>query len=124
MYLAIKHLHITLAIISISSFVIRGALKLLGSRLLRIKWVRILPHIVDTLLLGCGVYMAFALGIKPGNTPWLAAKLTALLAYIGFGLITLRLAKTNNIRGIAYGLAIASFTYMFLVAKTRMPIPF
>jgi len=124
MYLAIKHLHITLAIISIAGFVIRGALKLAGSNLLRLKLIRIAPHIIDTALLACGVYMAFRLGLKPGNTPWLAAKLAALLAYIGFGLITLRFSKTNKIRGVAYGLAIASFAYMFMVAKTRAIIPF
>jgi uncharacterized membrane protein SirB2 len=124
MYSIIKHLHITLALISICGFIIRGGLKISGSRLMNKKWIKIIPHIVDTALLSCGVFMAVTLGLTLSNAPWLMAKMIALLAYISFGMITLRFAKTNQLRSISYGLAIACFGYMLLVAKTRMVIPF
>jgi uncharacterized membrane protein SirB2 len=124
MYSIIKHLHITLAIISIGGFIIRGGLKIAGSRLMNKKWIKIIPHIIDTALLSCGLFMAFILGLTLSNSAWLMAKMIALLAYITFGMITLRFAKTNALRSISYGLAIACFGYMLLVAKTRMVIPF
>ena len=51
MYFALKHLHMLCAVISIIGFIVRGALRIQGSTLLQRKWLRITPHIVDTLLL-------------------------------------------------------------------------
>jgi uncharacterized membrane protein SirB2 len=124
MYLTIKYLHITLALISISGFIIRGGLKMMNSPYLQIKWIKITPHIIDTALLCCGVYMAVVLNLALLSTPWLLAKLIALFAYIGLGLVTLRFAKTNKLRLIAYLLAVSCFIYMFQVAITRSIMPF
>ena len=52
-----KHLHLTLAVISISFFTLRFAWLLINSDQLNRKWVKITPHIIDTLLLVIGAIM-------------------------------------------------------------------
>ncbi|NBS56528.1 MAG: regulator SirB, partial [Betaproteobacteria bacterium] len=51
-YAALKAIHVTSAILSISGFAARGVLMLAGSPLLKTRFVRIAPHVVDTVLLG------------------------------------------------------------------------
>ena len=55
MYAAFKHLHVLFVLISISLFLFRFVLLLLDSPLLKKKWLKIVPHVNDTLLL-CGGY--------------------------------------------------------------------
>ena len=54
---------------------------------------------------------------------WLLARLIALLAYIGFGVLTLR-AGSTGLRAIGFVGALASIGYIFAVAFTRNPLPF
>ena len=51
------------------------------------------------------------------------AKILALLVYIIAGMWVLRFARTQAQRAIAFGLAIASFSYIIAVALTRNPAP-
>ena len=81
-YLAIKHLHITCAVLSGSFFLLRGLWMLTGSPLLLRRWVRVLPHVVDTLLLATALVLVFWSGQYPFVQPWLTAKVLALVAYI------------------------------------------
>lgn len=86
-YLALKHLHITLASLSIVLFTLRGGLALAGSPW-RQRWpvLRWLPHAVDATLLLAGLSLMVWSGQYPGAAaPWLAPKLGLLLAYIGLG---------------------------------------
>lgn len=124
MYSIIKHLHMLLAVISILGFITRGILKFRNSSLLNRKWIKITPHVIDTFLLCFGVYLAISIGANLGNSPWIIAKVIGLIAYIGFGLITLRFAKSTQTRVIAFILAIASFIYILLVARAHSPMPF
>ncbi|MCK5881144.1 MAG: SirB2 family protein, partial [Sinobacterium sp.] len=50
-YMAFKHLHMTLALLSFIGFVVRSFWAAKGSSLLSNKWVKVVPHIIDTLLL-------------------------------------------------------------------------
>ena len=91
-----------------------------GSRLLQQKWVRIAPHVIDTLLLTLGLILAFNLADGLWQS-WLIAKLTALLAYIGFGVLTLRGQGAMKHVGVAG--ALLSVGYIFAVAFTRQAWP-
>ena len=122
-HLILKTVHQACALLSLSGFVLRGGLMLAGSALLRRRWMRTWPHLIDTLLLVSGVWMAFNLHLHPGNSPWLTAKLVALLLYIGLGFVALRLGRTRPIRGAALVAAIACFAYIGLVAMTRSTLP-
>ena len=74
-YSDLRLLHISFAIISVSGFVWRGLLMLTDSPMLQQRWVRIVPHINDTLLLAAAIGLAVMSGQYPWTVPWLAAKI-------------------------------------------------
>ena len=84
----LKHLHMTVAVISILLFTFRFALTLVNSNKLSLKWLKIAPHIIDTLLLGLGIALSIKLAINPAEQLWLAEKLLAVFAYIFTGYYT------------------------------------
>ncbi|AHK80415.1 hypothetical protein M911_16135 [Ectothiorhodospira haloalkaliphila] len=124
MYLTIKHLHVALALISISGFIARGLLHLRHSPRVRHRFVRIAPHVVDTCLLLTGLWLAWMWQMHVVLQPWLMAKLTALLAYIVLGMVAFRFARNDASRATAWLLAILAFGYMLLVAHTKQAFPF
>ena len=117
MWMTIKHLHIGLALISVSGFLLRGLLMLLRSSLLQQRWIKRLPHLVDTLLLTSGVLLAWHSHQYPFvNSHWLTAKMLALAAYIGFGMLALKHGSTQGIRVLAFILALCCAGYMLATA--------
>ena len=120
----IKTIHVLSATISIIGFIIRGILMMRDSPLLQTGWMRIIPHIVDTVLLLSAVWLAVQFGFSPANSPWLTTKIIALLIYIGLGFVALRLGKTKQIRIVAWLIALLVFAYIVAVAFTKSPLPF
>ena len=114
-------LHFTLAMLSVAGFVIRAGWSFSDSDLLQQKWVKVAPHVIDTLLLLLGVMLAFSLPQGPMQL-WLGAKLFALLAYIGFGVLTLRGTGKAKIVGLVG--ALLCIAYLFSVAFSRQVWPF
>ena len=98
----LKHLHMTVAVISILLFTFRFALTLVNSNKLSLKWLKIAPHIIDTLLLGLGIALAIKLSINPGEQLWLAEKILAVFAYIFTGYYTLKLARNRTMQIIGF----------------------
>ena len=93
------------------------------STLLHQRWVRIAPHAVDTVLLVSAILLAWRLGISPPSTPWLAAKIAALLLYIAAGMFALKYGKTKRTRLIAWLAGQLVFLYIVSVALTHNPEP-
>jgi uncharacterized membrane protein SirB2 len=118
-YLALKHLHITFAALSGSFFLLRGLWMLLDSPMLQRRWVRVVPHVVDTLLLASALALVFWSGQYPFVQNWLTAKVLALLAYIVLGTIALKRGRTKGVRTFALLAALATFAYIVAVALTR-----
>lgn len=102
----------------------RGVLMFVGSPVLRRRWMRTWPHLIDSTLFATGVWMAVNLHAHPGNSPWLGAKLVALAVYIALGFIALRHGRTRALRATAFVAALASFGYIVLVALRRSAWPF
>ena len=117
----LKSLHIMLAYLTLISFVVRGMWSIAGSPLRNQKWVKIAPHVIDTLLLTLGVVMAINIGASLFDG-WLGAKLLGLLAYIGFGVVTMR-ANSRGVKLAAFFAALVCVGYMFAVAFTRSAWP-
>ncbi|MCF3098293.1 SirB family protein [Aeromonas australiensis] len=117
-YLMFKHLHMTLALVSLLLFIYRWSLALAGSDRVQQKWLKILPHINDTFLLLFGVLLAVALQMSPGQQPWLMAKLIALALYIGLGVMALKRPARGQklLAGMA---ALGVFGYMVGAAITK-----
>lgn len=80
MYLFIKTLHLSCVALSYALFVWRGALRLRGQTLPR--WLRVVPHLVDTVLLLSALILTTLIGQYPFVHGWLTAKVLALLCYI------------------------------------------
>lgn len=121
-YTLLKTLHISCAIISYSLFFLRGIWMLSESRLRKQRWGKIVPHLVDTLLLGSAIALAVTLRQYPFTDNWLTAKFFALLLYIGLGSIALKYGKTRAIRLFCWLAAQAVFAYIVLVALNHNPL--
>ena len=123
-YFLIKHLHMTTAIISIAFFIVRAWWSVREVALLQQRWVRILPHINDTLLLVLGVMLTIMLSMSPHQHPWLAAKLLGLIVYIVLGTVAIKRGRTPLTRGVTAVAAIAVFFYIYGTAITKNPLFF
>ncbi len=115
----IKTIHVVCALLSISGFVGRGLLMIKGSPILTARWVKVSPHIIDTVLLVSAIMLASQWGWSALQMPWLLAKITALFIYIGLGSLALRPGRPQSIRVLAWLAAIATFAYIVSVAVTK-----
>lgn len=123
-YYLIKHLHMTTAIVSIAFFIVRAWWSVREVALLQRRWVRILPHVNDTLLLVLGVMLTIILSMSPHQHPWLAAKLLGLIVYILLGTVAIKRGRTPLTRGLTAIAAIVVFFYVFGTAITKNPLFF
>ncbi len=123
-YLLLKHLHMTLAVISGALFLLRGLWMMASSPMLQRGWVRRTPHLVDSLLLLSALVLAWWAGFTPSNSPWLGAKIGALIAYIVLGSVALKYGKTRLVRLAAFAAALACFGYIVATAVTKNPLFF
>ena len=120
----VKVIHVTCVVLSFSGFFIRGIWMLWGSGMLRRRWVRIVPQIIDTLLLLSAITLAFQLRFSHLEQPWLLAKIIALFVYIGVGLIALRFGQNKSTRLLAWLLGLLIFIYMVSVAFSKSALGF
>jgi uncharacterized membrane protein SirB2 len=123
-YAILKALHVGCAAASITFFCIRGAWMLGAPERLQRKWVRMLPHVVDTVLLVSAIALAVMLRNYPLTHGWLTAKVVGLFAYIALGTIALKRGRTRGIRIAAFAGAIVTFAYIVAVAVTKSPAGF
>lgn len=102
---------------------LRGLWMLTDSPLLQRRWVKVVPHVVDTLLLTTALVLVFWSGQYPFVQPWLTAKVLALVAYIVLGTVALKRGRTKGVRTFALVAALATFSYIVAVALTRQALP-
>ena len=123
-YVSLKITHVSCVALSYALFVVRGMWMMRGSGLLQRRWVKIVPHVIDTVLLASAIALAVMLRQYPVVHGWLTAKVVGLLFYIGLGMVALRRGRTRGIRIAAWLAAQAVFFYIVVVALTRNPLPF
>lgn len=122
-YNALKQLHVTCAALSYAGFFVRGIWMMRDSPLLARRWVMILPHANDTVLLASAIALAVMSRQVPFVDGWLTAKLVALALYIALGMVALRPGGARPVRIAAWIAAQAVFAYIVLVALTRQALP-
>jgi len=122
-YASLKIMHVSCVAISYVLFVLRGIWMMRESAMLRRRWVKIVPHLVDTLLLASAVALAVMSHQYPLADGWLTAKVVGLLIYIGLGTVALKRGKTRRMRVMAWLAAQAVFFYIVAVAIMRQPLP-
>ena len=124
MYSALKHLHLATVTLSFCLFTLRGVWMWTDSPHRQRRWVRIVPHVIDAVLLASAIGLAVTLHQYPFVHGWLTAKILGLLAYIILGSIALKRGSTQSIRGTAFIGSLAVFGYIVSVAVTRSPLGF
>ena len=115
----VKTIHVAFVALSFAGFFIRGIWMLRDSTLLRQRWVRITPQVVDTVLLVSAIVLAIQLRYSPMEQPWLMAKIIALVIYIAVGLVALRLGRSKRVRLSAWLLGLFVFMYIVSVALSK-----
>ena len=118
----LKLLHVSCALVSVCGFALRGYWAVTDHPLRRQTLTRVLPHIVDTLLLGSAVGMLMLWQVGPSQLPWVMAKIVALLVYIGLGMVTMRFARSARTQKAAYCGALLVALYILIVARTHSPL--
>jgi uncharacterized membrane protein SirB2 len=121
MYIALKHLHMLFALLSGAMFLLRGVWMLLDSALLHKRWVRIVPHVNDALLLTAALVLMVTVQQYPGVHHWLTAKVIALFVYIGLGMLALKPGRPKLVRAGALAAALLVYGYILGVAFSRDP---
>jgi uncharacterized membrane protein SirB2 len=120
-YYAVKSLHVSAVVLSYALFFLRGVWMLQGSPRLGARWVRTVPHVVDSVLLAAAVVLVLMLREYPFGTGWLTAKTIWLVVYIGLGTVALRRGRSKRVRLRAWIAAQAVFVYIVSVALTKNP---
>jgi uncharacterized membrane protein SirB2 len=122
-YATLLSIHSAAVGISLGLFLLRGVWLMNGSAMLARKWVRIVPHINDTVLIAAAIGMLVVAGLNPLEHGWIMAKIVALLAYIALGTIALKRGKTPLQSKLAFVGALAVFGYIVAVAVTKQVVP-
>lgn len=113
----IKHIHMTFVLLSFISFTGRMILSEINPFALKQKWLKITPHVIDTILLLSGVILAVKGAWFSTDYSWIIAKIVVLLAYIGLGIVAMR--SQGKFRWLAFIGAIGCFTYIAAIAVTK-----
>lgn len=122
MYMMAKHLHLTAVGLSILFFIFRFIWSQFNAEALSKKWVKILPHIIDTVLLASAIWLCVILSQYPLVNAWLTFKVIGVVLYIVFGLFALKKAKTATGRWSFFVASLAVLTATAMVAVTKQPL--
>lgn len=117
MYMMAKHLHMTAVGLSILLFVVRFIYGQMNPGFLQKKWVRIVPHIIDSVLLVSAVWLCVIIAQYPLVNGWLTFKVVGVIAYIGLGMMALKKAKTPSLK---WGAFFAALIILALTAKVAV----
>ncbi len=118
----LKLLHMSCAFLSIGGFTLRGYWMLTDNVHLQKRATRMLPHLLDTVLLVSAIGMLVIWRVDPFSLSWLSAKIAALLVYIGLGMVAFRFGTSRRVRWLAFVLALLTAAYIVTVAYTKSPL--
>jgi uncharacterized membrane protein SirB2 len=124
MYLAVKYVHVISVVLSLTGFFLRGILMMRDSPLLAARWIKVVPHVNDTVLLLAALSLAAMSGQYPFVVGWVTAKVLGVIAYIILGALALRDAGTRRMRIACWLASLAVFGWIVSVALTRQPLGF
>lgn len=116
LFLLTKHIHVWCVTLSFLLFVVRAAWHLKQSEQLQRRWVKITPHVIDTVLLITGLILVSLLSLQQATPFWLKLKIALVLVYIISGILAFKL---NKGRKVTFGVAIAAFAGIVFLAVTK-----
>ncbi|EDB6279793.1 SirB family protein [Salmonella enterica subsp. enterica serovar Enteritidis] len=114
-------LHLICVALSVSLFVARYWWRYCGHALAAARWTRIVPPVIDTLLLLSGIGLIVKTHILPftESGSWLTGKLFGVIIYIVLGFIAL---DYRQARFIAFPLALVVLYIIIKLATTKIPL--
>ena len=127
-YIWVKNFHLLVIAISILLFVLRFFWKWNQSAIMQQRWVKIVPHIVDTLMLLSGISLIFITHFYPFSPQgsWLTEKLFGVIIYIALGFVALGSGKnglrSQKVRTLACILALGCLYLIVKLATTKIPL--
>lgn len=124
-YSSIKTLHLITIAVTAVLFLTRFYWLQTGSAMLHQRWVRILPHLNDTLLLVSGILLVTITHFYPFSPQgaWLTEKLFGVIIYIVLGAIALgRRPRAQKVRWIAFIVAVVALVLICQLATSKMPL--
>jgi len=122
-YIVLKQLHLSCIMLTFLLFNFRVIGHLFSATWVRQKWLRVVPHGVDTILLATGILLAIKLQQYPFIDAWLTVKFFALIAYIIFGSLTLKHATSWQTQLLSYIASLLAFAYLVSTALLHHPNP-
>lgn len=117
----LRHVHMSCALASFTLFVLRGVWRFGGSPLAQARWTRVVPHVIDTVLLATALGLAWDFAPYPALHGFLAAKVGGVVLYILLGMTAFSWGRTQRQRLAAWFAAQAVFFYIVAVALTKSP---
>ena len=124
-YVWIKNLHLLTITLSITLCGLRFFWKWAGSAMMQKRGVKVVPHVVDTLLLLSGISLIFITHFYPFSPQgtWLTEKLFGVIIYIALGFVALsKRPVSQKTRWLAFILALACLYLVLKLALTKMPL--
>ena len=119
-------IHLTSIALSVGLLTLRFWWRYTDARLASARWTRVLPPVIDTVLLLSGVALIAKTHILPftGQGTWLTEKLFGVIIYIVLGFIALdyRRARSQQTRLIAFPLALVVLYIIIKLATTKIPL--
>ena len=117
-YIFFKHIHMTAAVASGAFFMLRGLWMMQESSLFNAKLVKVLPHVIDTILLVSAFILVGMMGSFPA---FVQVKIGALFVYIALGMMAFRFMKGWGARVFMFFLALSVYAFILSVAITKHP---
>ncbi|MDC0598811.1 SirB2 family protein [Gammaproteobacteria bacterium] len=121
LYILLKSIHMGCALLSVTSFIVRGVWMFTGSALLTKKIVKVAPHLIDTIFLLSGLSLVFLIDSGLLGQAWLLTKILLLVVYIALGIVALKPSVNSKIKIAAFVSALLVFIYIVGVAVSKNP---
>jgi uncharacterized membrane protein SirB2 len=121
-YQPLRDVHITSVVVSFLLLVARHVMNLRQVDWRKWKALRILPHVVDTVLLASAIWLTIEIHQYPIVNGWLTVKVIALVIYIGLAMQALNVTRSQSTRRFMFLAAVAVFAFIVTVARTHSPL--
>ncbi|MDP4547273.1 MAG: SirB2 family protein [Marinobacter sp.] len=118
-YMILKHLHMTAAYLTLTLFVLRLVLDVVGRPGWRETPLRWIPHANDTVLLVAAIALLFVAGYASSMPGWLIAKIVLLVGYIVAGVFAIKPKFSTPVRVIAAIIALLQVGAIFHLAMAK-----
>ncbi|WP_263363828.1 SirB2 family protein [Candidatus Enterovibrio escicola] len=119
----LKHIHLLSIVISVVLFIIQFVWRMRDSTNFDKKWVKVVPPLINIMLLSTGIALIVITGFIPftANTLWMTEKLMCVIAYLAFGFIALHFSQDTVCRLFAFFGALGWVYAITNLAVTKTP---